>query len=400
MKIRQLWQWRGLTHEGEIRQGVRWDISRAAVLLALQQQHLTPIGLKRCAVRSSLWGSGHGCDVIRQLATLLHAGLTLPDGLHLLAQQQPAKQWQALLESLGQELEKGVAFSLALKQWPEAFPPLWLSMIRTGELTGQLEQCCFHLAEQQENQQRLAAKVRKALRYPIIILSLALAVIMAMVCWVLPEFAAIYQTFNTPLPALTRGVMAFAGFIQQWGWCLVGVTLLLIIVLNRLRHHTGWLMLRQKWLLKCPIAGSLIRGQKLSHIFSVLALTQRAGIAFLQGLQNAGETLECPYWQHVLRQAHQDITQGIPIWQALKSSGEFSPLCLQLIRTGEVSGALDTMLENLARHHSEKTQMVADNLATLLEPLLLIVTGAIIGTLVVAMYLPIFHLGDAMSGMG
>ncbi|WP_414166089.1 protein transport protein HofC [Superficieibacter sp. BNK-5] len=400
MKIKQLWQWRGLTPAGEMQEGIIWDANRMAALIALQQQHITPIVLKRCAVRPSLWRREHSCRVIRQLATLLHAGLTLPEGLMLLAQQQPGKQWQALLQHVGQELEKGIAFSLALKQWPQAFPPLWLAMIRTGELTGKLEQCCFHLAEQQEAQQRLAAKVRKALRYPIIILTLALAVVMAMVCWVLPEFAAIYQTFNTPLPALTRGVMAFAHVIQQWGMVLFAAPVLAIGILNRLRHHTGWLIFRQKWLLACPIAGGLIRGQKLSHIFSVLALTQSAGIAFLQGLHSASETLDCPYWQRILRQVHQDITQGSPVWQAMERSGEFSPLCLQLIRTGEASGALDTMLEDLARHHSEKTQTVADNLASLLEPVLLIVTGVIIGTLVVAMYLPIFHLGDAMSGMG
>lgn len=396
----QLWQWRGLTREGEVREGIRWDNSRAAVLMAVQQQFIMPVKLTRCVVRPALWRSEYRCDVIRQLATLLHAGLTLPQALVLLAQQQPGKQWQALLQTLGDELERGVAFSGALQQWPQVFPPLWLAMIRTGELTGKLEQCCLHLAQQQEAQLRLAAKVRKALRYPLIILTLALAVVMAMVCWVLPEFASIYQTFNTPLPALTRGVMAFSAFIQRRGLLLLMVPSASVLILSKFRHHPGWQTVRQKWLLKCPIAGSLIRGQKLSHIFSVLALTQNAGIAFLQGLQSASETLDCPYWQHILHQAHQDISHGLPVWQALTKSGEFSPLCLQLIRTGEASGALDMMLEDLARHHGEKTHAIADNLAALLEPILLIVTGVIIGTLVIAMYLPIFHLGDAMSGMG
>lgn len=383
-----------------MQEGIRWASGRAAVLMALHQQHITPLRLRRCAVRRALWRNEYGCDLIQQLATLLHAGLTLPQGLHLLAQQQSTWQWQALLQTLEEELENGVAFSGALKQWPQAFPPLWLAMIRTGELTGKLEECCFHLARQQAAQQRLGAKVRKALRYPAIVLTLALAVVLAMVCWVLPEFAAIYKTFNTPLPALTLGVMAFADFIQRWGALLAALPGMLFVVLQALRHHSGWLLLRQKWLLSCPVAGDLIRGQRLSQIFSVLALTQSAGIAFLQGLDNACETLNCPYWQRVLRQAHQEISQGSSIWQALERSGEFSPLCLQLIGTGEASGALDTMLDNLARHHSEKTERLADNLATLLEPVLLIVTGMIIGTLVVAMYLPIFHLGDAMSGMG
>jgi protein transport protein HofC len=146
--------------------------------------------------------------------------------------------------------------------------------------------------------------------------------------------------------------------------------------------------------------GKLARGQMLSQIFTVLALTQRAGIAFLQGLESVEETLTCPWWHDVIHQLHQEISQGTAIWQAMEKSQVFTPLCLQLVRTGEASGALDDMLDNLARHHNESTQNLAENLTSLLEPALLVVTGLIIGTLVVAMYLPIFHLGDAISGMG
>jgi hypothetical protein len=148
------------------------------------------------------------------------------------------------------------------------------------------------------------------------------------------------------------------------------------------------------------VFGKLLCGQRLSQIFTVLALTQSAGISFLQGLQSVEETLSCPLWRQRLQQVCRQITHGDPIWQALANGGGFTPLCLQLIRTGEASGSLDTMLENLARHHSEQTHQQADNLATLLEPMMLVVTGTIVGVLVVAMYLPIFHLGDAISGMG
>lgn len=143
--------------------------------------------------------------------------------------------------------------------------------------------------------------------------------------------------------------------------------------------------------------GALARGQKLSQIFTVLSLTQQAGIAFLQGLESAQESVEGAYWQEVLKGVRDRVTQGDPIWSSLTKAEIFTPLCIQLVRTGEISGSLDSMLANLARHHNEQTFQQADDTASLLEPLLLIVTGLIIGTLVVAMYLPIFHLGDAMS---
>ncbi|HCO6546472.1 TPA: protein transport protein HofC, partial [Escherichia coli] len=249
-------------------------------------------------------------------------------------------------------------------------------------------------------QRQLTDKVKSALRYPIIILAMAIMVVVAMLHFVLPEFAAIYKTFNTPLPALTQGIMTLADFSGEWSWLLVLFGFLLAIANKLLMRRPTWLIARQKLLLRIPIMGSLMRGQKLTQIFTILALTQSAGITFLQGVESVRETMRCPYWVQLLTQIQHDISNGHPIWLALKNAGEFSPLCLQLVRTGEASGSLDLMLDNLAHHHRDNTMALADNLAALLEPALLIITGGIIGTLVVAMYLPIFHLGDAMSGMG
>ena len=399
MATKQLWHWRGMDNQGMPCEGALWQETRAQALASLEQQRILPLALRRKTVQDSLWRPRYSGEIIRQLATLLQAGLPLAEGLELLAQQQPHKQWQALLHMLAQELAQGVALSSALAQWPQIFPPLYLAMIRTGELTGKLERCCFQLAQQQQEHQRLADKVKKALRYPIIILTLALTVVTAMLFFVLPEFTAIYQTFNTPLPLLTQVVINAGDTLTRY-WPLLPFVISFPFCLNRLAiHRPRWLLLRQKALHALPVAGPLINGQQLSQIFTILSLTQSAGISFLQGLESVQETVGCPLWRQRLVQAHAEITHGKPIWQALTNCGGFTSLCLQLIRTGEASGALDTMLDNLARHHREQTHQQADNLATLLEPLLL-VTGTIVGVLVVAMYLPIFHLGDALGGMG
>ncbi|MEG7484669.1 protein transport protein HofC, partial [Citrobacter freundii] len=274
------------------------------------------------------------------------------------------------------------------------------AMIRTGELTGKLDDCCFELAYQQKKQQQLADKVKKALRYPLIIITMAVLVVFAMLQFVLPEFAAIYQTFNTPLPALTQWIITIAHYSSQWGWLAVALGLVAVAAHHLINQKPYWLVLRQKLLLSLPVIGPMVRGQKLTQIFTVLALTQNAGIPFLQGLESVTETLANPFWSQRLALVQHDISAGKPVWLALKNSGEFSPLCIQLVRTGEASGSLDAMLRNLAHHHGEKTLAQAENLAALLEPALLVITGLIIGTLVVAMYLPIFHLGDAMSGVG
>jgi len=392
----QLWRWRALSQQGEQQSGAIWAPDKQTAWNLLLGRDLFPLELKR-SLRQTRWQAQHRYEAIHQLATLLQAGLTLSAGLALLAQQHPARQWQALLQSVADDLSAGCAFSDALKKWPHVFPPLYVSMMKTGELTGKLDECCRQLARQQKTQQLLSAKVKKALRYPVIILALAVAVVLAMVTLVLPEFAAIYKTFNTPLPALTRVVMALATTLQERGAGLMLTLLAAASGLMFIRRNRRWQRATQRLLLKSPVVGPLVRGQKLSQIFTVLSLTQQAGIAFIQGLESTEETLTCPFWQETLQAARQRIMQGAPIWSALNEAAIFTPLCIQLVRTGEASGALDTMLGNLAQHHNEQTFQQADNLASLLEPLLLIVTGLIIGTLVVAMYLPIFHLGDAMG---
>ncbi|MCU6323981.1 protein transport protein HofC [Enterobacter quasiroggenkampii] len=392
MAANHLWRWRALTKDGEPRSGTLWATDRNAAFTRLMRNDLHPLTLTRCAQRHR-WRQHHCDEMFHQLATLLQAGLTLSHSLQMLAEQHPLKPWQALLQSIADELSEGCPFSESLKKWPAVFSPLHVSMVKTGELTGKLEACCRQLAQQQKAQQQLSAKVKKALRYPAIVLTLAVVVVLAMVTLVLPEFAAIYKTFNTPLPVLTQMVMGMAAFMQSYALALFALLLIPFAVAWALRQNPRW----QQILMHTPVMGALAKGQKLGHIFTVLSLTQQAGIPFLQGLESAEETVESRYWQGILRNVREDIEKGLPVWSSFQKAALFTPLCIQLLRTGEMSGALDIMLANLARHHTEQTFQRADNLAALLEPLLLIVTGVIIGTLVVAMYLPIFHLGDAMS---
>ena len=205
MASKQLWRWHGITGDGNAQDGVLWAESRSLLLIALQQQAVTPLHLKRISINSAQWHADKSAEVIHQLATLLKAGLTLSEGLALLAEQHPSRQWQALLQSLAHDLEQGIAFSNALLPWSEVFPPLYQAMIRTGELTGKLDECCFELARQQKAQRQLADKVKSALRYPIIILAMAITVVVAMLHFVLPEFAAIIKPLTPRYRHLRRG---------------------------------------------------------------------------------------------------------------------------------------------------------------------------------------------------
>lgn len=162
MATKRLWRWRGLSLQGIPCQGTLWQDNRPEALQALQRQRIIPLTLRRCSVQSALWHPRYSGEIIRQLAALLQAGLPLAEGLELLAQQQPNAQWQALLQTLAEDLAQGISLSGSLEKWPEAFPPLYLAMIRTGELTGKLELCCAQLARQQREQLLLTEKVKKS----------------------------------------------------------------------------------------------------------------------------------------------------------------------------------------------------------------------------------------------
>ncbi len=229
-----------------------------------------------------------------------------------------------MLQSLAHDLEQGIAFSNALLPWSEVFPPLYQAMIRTGELTGKLDECCFELARQQKAQRQLTDKVKSALRYPIIILAMAIMVVVAMLHFVLPEFAAIYKTFNTPLPALTQGIMTLADFSGEWSWLLVLFGFLLAIANKLLMRRPTWLIVRQKLAVTNPDYGFTDAGTKTHADLYDSGADTKCRHYFLQGVESVRETMRCPYWVQLLTQIQHDISNGHPIWLALKNTGSLA----------------------------------------------------------------------------
>lgn len=399
MNNRRLWQWNGVDEQGIPCQGLSWAAERAEVIQHLYERNIWLLKLKRRAVSRQQWSLTSKIHIIRQLATLLQAGIALPQGLTMLAEQHARPQWQALLNELARQVTQGVPFSDALNAWPEVFPPLFIALIRTGEITGKLDECCQRLALQQEEQLALQKKVVKALRYPGIIMVMAVLVTVGMSGFVLPEFAAIYHAFNAPLPALTQGVMAFSAFITGHAHLLLAGCLVTLAVVIRCRKNQRWQWHEQRILLRTPVMGALICGQRLSQIYTILAMTQQAGLPLMHGLETVMHTLASPFWQQMLERIMQRISEGVPFWKALEDESGFTPLCRQLIYTAEETGSMDLILARLARWHTGQTQEYADSLSSSLEPLMMLVIGAIVGTLVIAMYLPVFQMGDAMSGV-
>lgn len=399
MSKRYLYRWQAIDDDGVLHQGCTFASEPAHIVSQLADANQLPLKIARArGYRAKDWRWQQKIAFIRQLATLLKAGMPLAASLQLLAEGHAEPGWQALLLRLQQKISAGEPFSAALSCFPEVFSPLFPALIHIGELTGELDECCLQLAQQQERHQLLQQKVKKALRYPLFILAVALLVSIGMLIFVLPEFVAIYQTFNAPLPAFTAAVIAFSNHLQHYA-----------IPLCALLAGAGgfWRFQRQKsviWqrreqllLLKLPLISALYRGSQLSQIYTTLSLTQQAGLTLLDSLRAVEKTLTHCLWREAIVALQQHIAAGNPLHQALKPHQLFTPLCYQLIKVGEESGSLDALLARLAGWHETQTHQLADTLAAALEPLMMVVIGIIVGVLVVAMYLPVFRLGEALG---
>lgn len=399
MKPVSLWFWKAVDRHGALKQGTMLASQLASLLSEMDRQQLMLLSARRCRKTLRLrWLTSDKIECIRQIALLLQAGITLSDALTLIAEQHPRPAWSALLQNIACRIGSGASFAEALRAWPQIFPPLFVALIHTGELTGKLSACCLLLAEQQEQLCTLHKKVRSALRYPAFVLLITVLVTGGMLTFVLPEFALIYQAVNAPLPPLTRALLTCAEGLRQLA--LPGGVVIILLsagVLGLRRRHAGWQEREQKILLRIPLVAPLWRGRILSQIFTVLSLTQRAGIPLLQGLSATADTLVHRLWRKQTDLIITEISLGAPFWQALTPTPCFTPLCQQLIRIGEESGTLDLMLDRLAKWHTQRTLEQAEKLTARLEPLTIVTIGVIVGGLVMAMYLPIFHLGEAIG---
>ncbi len=392
------YRWQALDTMGLLLDGTSLVANQDSLLNQLSDRGMLPVSWHRGRCwRVRDWKWQQKIDLVRQLSTLLKAGLPLAESLTLLSEGHPHAGWRVLLSELHRRVIAGDTFSQALRAWPQIFPPLFPALMEVGELTGQLDECCRQLALQQSKQQHLRQKVIKALRYPLFILLVAMAVSAGMLLFVLPEFVSVYASFNAPLPAFTAAVIALSEGLQQAAVPLSLLIAALILIGKWLyRRSVPWQRRVQRGLLRLPLLSPLWRGGQLSQIYAIMHLTQQAGLTLLHSLQAVEVTLSSRLWRDDIVALQQHIAAGAPLHQALQQHALFTPLCAQLIRVGEEAGALDVMLARLAEWHEAQTLSRADTLAASLEPLMMVVIGGIVGTLVIAMYLPVFGLGEAI----
>lgn len=376
-------------HQNKIIATSKQDVKRQ---LLLQGQIAIKIRAGNIITKKSF----HPSDLLiitKQLATMLKAGLSIVDSLRLLLDDQPKPQWQYLLSDISQQIAKGESLSSVLKQYHSVFPALYCEIIAIGELTGQLDHSFEQLTAHLEKSLQLQKQIRKAMRYPLFLLSVSVVVIIVMMFIVLPKFADIYQSFDAQLPYFTQLVIDIANKVQQNGVLILSVPSLGYFLFQRFFKVRYQLTIdRQK--LALPLLGQVIQSQCLMQIFHTLAITQQAGIPLLTGLSASANTTGNSYYRDIINKIINGIEQGNAFSQMLSSY--FPKLCVQLVHAGEESGSLDVMLNNLSLYYQQQNQTLTDNLVKAFEPILMLFLALIIGGLVISMYLPVFQMGDVI----
>ncbi|NER62996.1 type II secretion system F family protein [Pseudomonas sp. MAFF212427] len=333
----------------------------------------------------------------RQLATLFKAGIPLLQGLDIIAEGCKHPQLRSLLAALKTDIAAGCGLADALRKHPRHFDPLYCNLVAVGEQSGRLDCLLDQLATLQEKRQALRARLKKAMIYPALVLLVGLGVACLLLLKVVPQFQVMFAGFGAQLPGFTLLVIQLADWLGQHLLLLLGGALGLGIGMRHLYQRQPAVRL---WALRTglqlPIAGPLMQHAALARFARTLATSFSAGVPLTEALGPVAAACgNALYEQAVLRLRH-DIGSGLSLSSALRSNQLFPVLCVQMCAIGETSGTLDDMLERIASYHETAIDHLLDTLASLLEPVIVLVLGLVVGSLVVAMYLPIFQLGDVI----
>jgi type IV pilus assembly protein PilC len=396
-----VYTWQGSDRSGSPLAGELSAQTPALVRAKLRQQGITPHRVRRKS--APLLRPSHRIKArdialfTRQLASMMKAGVPLLQAFDIIAEGLDTPGMRPLVLALKRDIEAGNSLAAALRKHPRCFDELYCNLVEAGEQAGALDTLLERVATYKEKSENLKARVKKSLIYPLAVVAVAAVVSAILLVKVVPKFQSLFAGINAPLPAFTQWVIALSQLMQHGWWMLAlgGLGTLL-----GLRHaHRRSKRLRDaldSGLLKLPLLGTLLYKSAVARYARTLATTFAAGVPLLQALSAVAQASGNHVFQQAIERIGQNVANGMQLNFAMRSSGVFPGMAIQMTAIGEESGTLEQMLEKVAQHYETEVDNLADSLASLLEPFIMIILGTLVGGLVVAMYLPIFQLGTAI----
>ena len=388
----------GRTRTGQTINGEMEAPNREAVVAQLRRQQVmaTAVTPKARDLKVPGFGAKVGdrdlAVVTRQLATMIDAGLPLVQCLDILAQQQEKKIFQKALHDIRMAVEGGSTFSASLKRHPKIFSTLYTNMVEAGEAGGILDTILNRLAAYIEKAMALKKRVKTAMFYPSTIVTVAVVVVIFLLMYVIPTFEQLFEGFGATLPLPTVIVLEASRIVRAYLLVMLAGLVAAVVGLRFYYRTPGGKMAIDRLLLRLPVFGPLIRKVAVAKFTRTLGTLVSSGVSILEGLDITARTAGNKVVEEAVLKARTTIAQGKTIAEPLQASGVFPLMVVQMIAVGEQTGALDRMLNKIADFYDEEVDVAVAGLTALLEPLLVIFLGVIIGGVVIAMYLPIFKL--------
>ena len=391
------YSWHGTDRAGNRVRGVAMAAGESALRAELRRQGIVPSRVRRARFRGGRVRSEEITAATRQLATMIGAGIPLVQAFDIIGNSQDTPAVQALMLKVKNDVEGGTALSAALAGYPRHFDDLYVNLVAAGEQAGALETMLAKISTYREKTRSIRNKIRKALFYPAAVTVVALLVTVILLVFVIPEFESLFAGFGAELPTLTLMVIGASDFVRTYGWTIVlGLAIgaaASIQATRRLRPVRHGL---ERAALRAPVIGSIVHMAATARFARTLAITFAAGTPLVQALEPVARATGNIVYEGAILNIRDQVATGQRLQQAMQLSGVFPTIATRMIGVGEESGALDDMAERVADFYEERLDDAVDGLSTLLEPLIMAVLGIIVGGLVVAMYLPVFQMGQVM----
>ncbi|PID43973.1 MAG: type II secretion system protein F [Gammaproteobacteria bacterium] len=397
--------WEGTDKKGNKTKGESLGPNAAVVKANLRKQGISPTRVRK-KPRPLFGGMGGNKKItpfdiavfVRQMATMMKAGVPLVQSFEIVADGLEHPALKQLVLTIREDVSAGNDFAGALRKHPGHFDDLFCNLVDSGEKSGALETMLDRVATYMEKTETLKKKVKKAMTYPIAVLVVAVVVTGILLVKVVPQFEDLFAGFGAELPAFTQFVIHISEWMQEW-WFIVLIGILLFVTCFReaMRRSKRFSDGVDKYVLKAPIVGDIIDKSSVARFARVLSTTFAAGVPLVDALESvAGATGNSVFRDAIIR-IKEEVAAGTQLQFSMRSSGVFPTMAVQMVAIGEESGALDSMLEKVADHFEEEVDNLVDNLTTLMEPVIMAVLGVLVGGLIIAMYLPIFQMGQAVG---
>jgi type IV pilus assembly protein PilC len=401
-----VYTWEGRTRQGTTKRGVMEAIGEAAVMAQLRAQMITPINVKAKSkdlfADIQLFKAGPNTrDLViftRQFATMIDAGLPLVQCLSIQGDQQAKAGFKEMILSVKSDVEQGSTFADALAKHPKAFSDLYVNLVRAGEVGGILDTILSRLAQYMEKADALKRKVKGAMVYPATIVVVSMGVITLLLVKVIPVFKKMFEEMGGALPAPTQMVVDLSAFMQEWILVILVCTGAVVFGFFTARRRLRDFRYRTDAVfLKMPVFGSLLRKVAVARFSRTLGTMISSGVPILEALDICARTAGNLVIESALVKTRMAISEGRTIAEPLEASGVFPGMVVQMIAVGEATGAMDQMLSKIADFYDDEVDSAVAALTSLLEPLMMVFLGGTVGGILLAMYLPIFKIAEAVK---